>query len=462
MKRIAKYVLLFCAGVAAASIPAWGDALPAQVSSDKAARAACDLVIQAVAKYQEGKTDEAEAFLYGALAVDERNDAAHYWLGNILAGRNDVEGTMSHFERAAQLDSTNQWYQSRLGNLYAALGQPEKAVPIFENLTASNHKNPEYMASLADAYTACSQLEKADSVLNKLEDYMGPSSYVDMSRLQVLRLRGRYDEYLQGMDKAFADPELPSQGKSDFIINFIRGGNPRFVISHRQQLASLVETCLRVHPKDTCVGHMAASFYYAFGDKDKVLQTCALFPYDKQMIYLELDVHYKASRWSDAVICCDRLIALAPSEVDDEERCTLHGTKADCLHYMGLEDKAYKEYETALECCPGEPMVLNNYAYMMACDGRNLAKCARMSRKAIEAESENYTYLDTYAWILYKQKKYKQAKVYFKKALIYGGKESDVILGHYADVLEALGETDLAEGYRQQAKLKKDAAAKKN
>ena len=39
--------------------------------------------------------------------------------------------------------------------------------------------------------------------------------------------------------------------------------------------------------------------------------------------------------------------------------------------------------------------------------------------------------------------------------MIYGGKESEVILGHYASVLEKLGETELAQYYRMLEKQKK-------
>ena len=77
-----------------------------------------------------------------------------------------------------------------------------------------------------------------------------------------------------------------------------------------------------------------------------------------------------------------------------------------------------------------------------------------MSRKTVEAEPDNATYLDTYGWILYLQGKAAEAKPYFKHAMMYGGKESSVVLSHYADVLEKLGEDDLAKVYRQQARKK--------
>ena len=67
-----------------------------------------------------------------------------------------------------------------------------------------------------------------------------------------------------------------------------------------------------------------------------------------------------------------------------------------------------------------------------------------MSRKTIEAEPDNATYLDTYAWILYLMGKADEAKPLFKRAMLYGGKDSPVILDHYAEVLYELEEYDMA------------------
>lgn len=59
-------------------------------------------------------------------------------------------------------------------------------------------------------------------------------------------------------------------------------------------------------------------------------------------------------------------------------------------------------------------------------------------------EPENSTYLDTYGWLLYLTGDYEQAKKYLKEAMVYGGKESAVILDHYAEALFALKEYNLA------------------
>ena len=70
-----------------------------------------------------------------------------------------------------------------------------------------------------------------------------------------------------------------------------------------------------------------------------------------------------------------------------------------------------------------------------------------MSYRAVQAEPDNANSLDTYGWILYLQGKAADAKPVFKHAMLYGGRDSAVILDHYAEVLYALEEYDLAFVY---------------
>ena len=79
-----------------------------------------------------------------------------------------------------------------------------------------------------------------------------------------------------------------------------------------------------------------------------------------------------------------------------------------------------------------------------------------MSRKTVEAEPDNATYLDTYGWILFKMGKPQEALKHFKRAMLYGGKDSAVILDHYAEVLFALKEYDRAMVYWNKALLIND------
>ena len=121
-----------------------------------------------------------------------------------------------------------------------------------------------------------------------------------------------------------------------------------------------------------------------------------------------------------------------------------YGSLGDLYHELGNRRKAYRYYEKGLRIDDNYSPILNNYAYYLSEEGRNLRKALEMSRKTVLNEPENPTYLDTYGWLLYLTGDYQEARKYLEKAKIYGGDESAVILDHYAETLYALKEYNLA------------------
>jgi tetratricopeptide (TPR) repeat protein len=80
-----------------------------------------------------------------------------------------------------------------------------------------------------------------------------------------------------------------------------------------------------------------------------------------------------------------------------------------------------------------------------------LEKAEKMSHITILAEPDNPTYLDTYAWILYKAGKQELALEYIEKAVRSGGGDDPDILEHYGDILYALEKKEEAEKYWKKA-----------
>ncbi len=82
--------------------------------------------------------------------------------------------------------------------------------------------------------------------------------------------------------------------------------------------------------------------------------------------------------------------------------------------------------------------MLNNYAYHLSEIGEKLNDAKEMSKKTIEKEPDNASYLDTYGWILFKLKDYKNAVIYVDKAIKLG--KNETLLEHLGDIYEAMGE----------------------
>ena len=114
------------------------------------------------------------------------------------------------------------------------------------------------------------------------------------------------------------------------------------------------------------------------------------------------------------------------------------------LHYKsGEPEKAFEEYETSLYFIADNPLTLNNYAYFLSEEGRELERAKKMSRRVLELVENNPTYLDTYAWILYKMGDYREALEYIELALEMAkeqGDDNEEYQLHYEAIKEKAGE----------------------
>ena len=103
---------------------------------------------------------------------------------------------------------------------------------------------------------------------------------------------------------------------------------------------------------------------------------------------------------------------------------------------------------------PENIYILNNYAYFLSEDNVRLDEALKMSEITIEKEPKNVTYLDTYAWVLYKLGRYKEAKKYMEKVFSYDKHASGVNYEHYGDILYKYGDTDKAvQNWKKAKKL---------
>lgn len=102
-------------------------------------------------------------------------------------------------------------------------------------------------------------------------------------------------------------------------------------------------------------------------------------------------------------------------------------------------DSAEVYFKKAIAIYPDAPMVLNNYSYLLAEQGRDLDSALVMSAKSLASAPQEATFLDTYGWILYKQKRYAEAKIYIEKALKNTEQPDAALYEHLGDVENALG-----------------------
>lgn len=102
--------------------------------------------------------------------------------------------------------------------------------------------------------------------------------------------------------------------------------------------------------------------------------------------------------------------------------------------------ECYKSYEKSLDYWPDNALVLNNYAYFLSLEERDLDRALVMSSRVVALTDNNPTYLDTQAWVLYKMGCTEEARKILQKAVALDGQKSPELMVHYGDILHELGE----------------------
>ena len=425
--------------------------------------------------------------LYEAMARDFPDiEGTQFDLLDVYLNNQQYEKALEVLDEIEKLRGPSEQVARTRYDIYTALGKQDEGAAQLEQFN-EQYSVPSILSMLGDYYLA----DFRDSLaLARYEEALSlDSAYIPaiLGKSEVYRHMRRYPEYFQTLTPFFTSEEIPAESKSMYIGNLTRSLDPKILQIHRAGFDSLAVKAVNVHPADSTLLSTVGSYFYSTGREEEAgrwfrqsadahpgsltqtatyiqylqlrsqwepLRERAMQAYERFHELAFLDYANLASynlEDYDAIISTTQML-LARYPKDKDICLSAWAQMGDAYHSKGDSKSAYKAYKNALKINPNYAPVLNNYAYYLSLEGKELKKAYTMSKKTVEQEPDNATYLDTFAWILHLMGKDLEAKPFFKHAMLYGGKESAVILRHYATVLEALGEADTAKVYRNQAR----------
>ena len=364
-------------------------------------------------------------------------------------------------------------------------GNEEEAFKFLEDYY-KDCKTPHMATMLGDynlkMYRDSAAIAYYDDAINMDSGY-SPAYY---GRAHVYQAIRQYDNYFSDIAHFMKDSNILPSAKADYLQGLM--DSPQFVVAFPEEVDRMMLDAREAHPADSSINTVLGVYYYRterpYLAIEVLRQNCEQHPesYNASMQYLM--ILYYSQAWDQVIDVSTVLLQKYPKQVDilqlrgiafwqmenyrsameDYEQIAASAPKdsativlantalGDLCHLTGDSKQAYKHYEKVLKVSPDNIPVLNNYAYYLSMEGKNLKRAHQMSQKTVQAEPDNPTYLDTYAWILHLEGMDLEAKAHFKHAMLYGGKEQAVILDHYAEVLYSLKEYDLAYIYWDQAK----------
>lgn len=221
-----------------------------------------------------------------------------------------------------------------------------------------------------------------------------------------------------------------------------------------KEAAAQEQLSLDLDPADEEGWEMLTSLYLQNEDLGKAeeaaVRSLRYYPENARQ-YLVLGSIYSQNGERDkAVAEYDKALGITdPSDV--EMLSNIYGAIGDNFYAGEQPDSAFVYYKKAIAYNPANYLALNNSAYYLACEGRDLDEALRMIETVMAAEPDNPTSMDTYAWVLFKRKDYAKAREVIDRTMELSEEESADILEHAGDIYFMDGEPDEAVEFWKKA-----------
>lgn len=381
--------------------------------------------------------------------------------------------------------------------IYLQMEQPEDAFREIEGLIAEYPNDARYKLVLSDAYMSNGRMEDARNTLNAVlaEEPDNPSAQLAMT--EYYQRTGEDSLYRVELNRTLLNAQLDTEtrvelvrqcildaeqqgGDSARIIELFRKTLPletekadlgmlyaQYLITKNMpddSIKSSLRHILTIEPDNTAARMQLLSYAVKNNDYEEAVKICepALeYDADKLEFYYYLGISYFMTDRSDSALdVFVKGVEHTTPETDKQLVSDFYGMIGDIYHTQGNAEQAYAAYDSALVYKPDNIVVLNNYAYYLSLEQKDLDRAEEMSFHTVQVEPKNGTYLDTYAWILFEKGRYSEAKIYIDQAMQNGGNESATVVEHCGDIYYMLGQHDKALELWKQAAGMEDNESK--
>ena len=374
---------------------------------------------------------------------------------------NKVDEAVKDIEKLIDLYPTDLHYYNMIGEIYEANSQYDKAIDAYQRVLKIDVNNPDALVAIADIYRKKGNDKLYQEYLEKV--FKNPAIDIDAQVMTLIPLIEKLDK-----DSTMGKSVM----KMADMIMAAHPGDVKAVVtkadvfySLNQKEEALAEYMKAINMTDTIPSTVWIQLYVLCAELehyDDMIATTKKgikanpedpFGYFYAAVAYQQKKNYEAA--SDVItqglnleqeLKADKL-SFAP-----QLKLQMLITLGDVSYELKEYDRSDSSYEAALEIDPNNATVLNNYAYYLSERNEDLEKAERMSKKSNLLVDNNSAFLDTYAWIMFKMKNYKEALKWIEQAMdLPDAQNRAELLEHYGDILSKLGQTDKAAEKWQQA-----------
>ncbi|HBJ76520.1 MAG TPA: hypothetical protein DDY68_01315, partial [Porphyromonadaceae bacterium] len=316
------------------------------------------------------------------------------------------------------------------------------------------------------------------------------SSYLNASLADYYKTQEDSSFYTQFINELLLNNKIDLNVKSNIILDYVayylnNNGNVENAI---EIIKSLIENGEQKSELHLALANILAKYDYEKEAIEQFKIAMQLEPTNREAWIMMMEFQMKKGRYSDLLQSVEDVLVYFPNDyvfflyrglaymlVDKDEDAIvafqeglkkldsaessnpvassmLYEMLGDSYYKLNQKEKSFEAFENALTQNPQNAGAMNNYAYYLSIEEENLEHAEELSGKSIKLDPNNPIYLDTYAWIYFKMKKYDLAKFYIEQAISYDTTNNVEIIEHYGDILSQSGNEE--EALKQWKKAK--------
>ncbi len=432
-----------------------------------------------------GRVDKA-LDMYDVIIRQEPDNLDNYFQKySILMSQKEYEKVLEFLETIPANDEATEYeIDVRYFDCYVAMEKYSKARKIVNKLYKKDENSARTNYLMSRLYFSQKKYTEAIQYCKRATELPGGESY-------YFTLAGLYDS--QKMDSLYADAcrsafltdEISKDTKVARFYDMLTSSDGRSTDKNWRGLFESVMSILsKQYPEDTGICALRETFYTSNNEEDaglKVLEnfvknypaddyiwrTLILKSHDvpdsvligyteramtdvpDQTLYYILNGQFLQTdgQYVESISPLKKAYVMLSEEnaeqVKDLRSMTLH-LLATGYFYADSVEMSYAYYDQLLSEDPNDAVALNNYSYHLAVKGQRLDEAEKMSMRCLTLQPLNSTYLDTYAYILFRRQKYQEALFVMERCMDNATEVSYEEYDHYGDILYFVDRKDEA------------------
>ena len=377
--------------------------------------------------------------------LEGKNERLTYAKSEIYSLTGDKKAAINEMKKLADQYPNDLNYRGMYGDALLMNGREKEAFDIYTGILKAEPDNYRAQLSMRAYYKQKDMAADADSMTMQLllNKNTGDDARVYIMRQEIAESEnggGDSTKILRLFERMMAQP----QASTDIAILYATYMSLKKM--PQEKIEAVLEKVLAQTPDNAAARLQLVAYAWQRDDLDRVIELCKAArqynPDEMAFYYYEGMAHFRKDDNDSALNAFQNGISVIGEHSDPDIVSDFYAVMGDLLYEKGRAAEAYAAYDSCLQWKDDNIGCLNNYAYYLSVNGDSLDKAEKMSYRTVKAEPKNATYLDTYAWILFMQGRYAEAKIYIDQAVQNDSDSSAVILEHAGDIHAKAGDID--------------------